>query len=66
MNQRNFRIVRRFENGYRQIVRWFLTLEEALEHCRTNEANSVRADTMHAQRRTRRSGLWWDTWEEGT
>jgi hypothetical protein len=62
-----YKIVRRFfdsENFPSKTVKRGLTLEEAQEHCRNPETSSRTATRSAARKRTKRCGMWFDSYEE--
>jgi hypothetical protein len=57
---RNYKIVRFYEQGGHRVIKRGLTLEEAQAHCQDPETSSSTATNAAAKRRTRRLGNWFD------
>ena len=60
-------ILRIYKDGGRgqtRVIKRGLTLEQARDHCRDKETSSSTCTTATARARTRKSGPWFDTYEQ--
>ena len=60
-------ILRIYKDGGRgqtRVIKRGLTLEQARDHCRDKEAHSSTCTTATGRARTRKSGPWFDTYEQ--
>ena len=65
---KTYKIIRFFEEGRgrRMVIKTGLSLEEAQEHCRDKETNSITASGLVETTLTRNFGRWFDGYEEET
>lgn len=59
-----YKVVRRYFQGGKRVVKRGLTLEQAQAHCRDPETSSRTASSAAARRRTRLKGPWFDGYTE--
>lgn len=59
-----YKIVRRFYNRGKRVIKRNLTLEQAQKHCSDKETSSRTATGYQARMRTKKYGPWFDGYEE--